>query len=220
MTTRPDDRPPETATAMALERGRPTLERIAAEPFLEGLARDTLPTPCLVAWLREDWHFVVSLRRGLGLVIDSAPDERTVDIVAGAFPAIRAELDRFEAEIGRLGIDVAGPPAPITQRFNSELRGAFTAGPATALASYWAAEHAYWWAWSRVRERVGGEGPYAGWIDNWASEEFAAFVVDLADLVDAHTDPASALAISSDVFAHELRLWRYLWEVGTGPPAI
>lgn len=220
MSTKPDDRPPETATAVALERGRATLELIAAEPFLEGLAGDTLPTPCLGAWLREDRHFVISLRRGLGRLIESAPDEATVDIVTGAFPAIRSELDRFEAEIDRRGLNIAMPPAPITKRFNAALLESFSAGPGQGLSAYWAAEHAYWWAWSRVRERVGAEGPYAAWIDNWASEEFAAFVATLADLTDAHAEPETTAAIAADVFEHELALWRYLWAVGTGPPAI
>lgn len=220
MSAPPDQRPPGRLTAALLDAERETLEQVADEPFLAGLAQGSLPDACLDAWLREDWHFVTAMRRTLGTLVRNAPDEATVDLVGGAFPVIRAELDRFDGEIERRGVDMSAAPSPVVTDFNEAVEAAFTAGPGSALASYWSLEHAYWWAWSRVRERVGVSGPYRVWIDNWSSPEFAAFVSDLADLTDRHSDLATAAPIVSDVFARERRLWRYLWEIGTGPPAI
>ncbi len=219
MSATPDQRPPDSVTGALLADEQEALERIAAEPFLEGLADGSLPDPCLDAWLREDWHFVVAMRRSLGVLVAEAPDEETVDLVGAAFPVVRAELDRFEGEIARRGVDLGAGPGPVVGAFNEAVRAAFSAGPASALASYWALEHAYWWAWSRVRARVGADGPYGGWIENWSSPEFATFVSALADLADRHSDLETATPIARDVFARELSLWRYLWQVGTGPPA-
>lgn len=220
MSASPDQRPPGSLTAALLEAERAALERIANEPFLSGFAKGSLPDACLNAWLREDWHFVTAMRRTLGTLVVNGPDEATVDLVGGAFPVIRAELDRFEEEIGRRGVDVGNAPGRVVADFNDAVESAFAAGPASALASYWSLEHAYWWAWSRVREQIGISGPYGGWIDNWSSPEFAAFVSDLADLADRHSDLQTAAPIASDVFARERGLWRYLWDIGTGPPAV
>jgi thiaminase/transcriptional activator TenA len=220
MSAPPDRRPAGSLTAALLESERDTLARIADEPFLSGLAEGSLTDACLDAWLCEDWHFVTSMRRTLGVLVHDGPDEETVDLVGGAFPVIRAELDRFEGEIERRGLDVGPAPGRVVADFNAAVHSAFSAGPASALASYWALEHAYWWAWSRIRERIGISGPYGGWIDNWSSPEFAAFVGELADLVDRHSELSVAAPIVRDVFARERRLWRYLWDIGTGPPAI
>lgn len=220
MSAPPDQRPPGSLTAGLLEAERAALEQIANEPFLSGLAKGLLPDACLNAWLREDWHFVTAMRRALGTLVVNAPDEATVDLVGGAFPVIRAELDRFESEIDRRGITLSETPGRVVAGFADAIESAFSAGPASALAAYWSIEYAYWWAWSRVREQIGISGPYGGWIDNWSSPEFAAFVSELADLVDRHSDLKTAAPIVSDFFARERGLWRYLWDIGTGPPAV
>ena len=190
------------------------LAEIGEEPFLAALAADELPDAALARWVREDTHFLRALRRMIARLILDAPDEHCVDVIAGAYPALQFELDRFAREAERLGEDLGEAPASITARFTELLAEAADAGFAEGIGTYWAVELAYLEAWTAVRRRVGLSEPYAEWIENWTSDGFRAFVDALAAIVDEHGDPAAVRRRSEEVFALERELWRWCFDGG------
>lgn len=198
-------------TERILRSEAPALERLRDRPFVRALATGEVPEPALVRWLQEDLWFVRLLRRSVGLLLAAAPDEDAADVIAGAFPALDEEIRRFEAELARLGQAPSPAPHPLTARFDRLLRDAAAAGFATGIAPYWATEHAYLHAWSSVRGDGPAGGPYAGWIENWTSPAFAAFVAALGRLVDQHGDAAVALPLAHEVLAFEVDFWEVCW---------
>ena len=199
-------------TANVLRDAAPSLTEIGEEPFLTALAGNDLPAAALGRWVREDTHFLRALRRMIGQLIVDAPDERAIDVMTSAFPALQFELDRFAQEAERLGEGLGGRPGPITARLNDVLLAAASAGFAEGIGAYWAAEVAYLEAWTAVRRRVGLQEPYATWIENWTSDGFRDFVAALAAVVDAHGDPEAVRRRAAEVFALERELWRWCFE--------
>lgn len=199
-------------TATILRDAEPVMTAIGTEPFLTALAENQLPDAALGRWVREDTHFLRTLRRMIARLIADAPTEAAVDVIAGAYPALQSELDRFAEEAARLGEDLDSEPSGVTRRFDEVLMQAARAGFAEGIGAYWAAEVAYLEAWSGVRRRVGLQEPYASWIENWTSDEFRAFVGDLGAIVDEHGDPAAARRRAGEVFVLERELWRHCFE--------
>jgi thiaminase len=205
-------------TPTILHEAQPVLADIADEPFLAAMAANELPDAALARWVREDSHFLWALRRMIARLIVHAPDERCVDVLAGAYPALRSELDRFAREAERLGVELGGDPEPLTARFGEALLEAADAGFGAGIGAYWAAEVAYLDAWSAVRRRAGLREPYADWIENWTSDGFRDFVAELAEIVDRHGDPEAVRRHAGEVFAYEQQLWRWCFQGpgGTG----
>ncbi len=71
------------------------LEAIKGEPFLAALAENSLADAALGRWVLDDTHFLRALRRMMGRLVAGAPDEHSVDVITGAYPALRFELDRL-----------------------------------------------------------------------------------------------------------------------------
>ena len=199
-------------TATILRDAEPVMTDIGTEPFLTALAENRLPDEALGRWVREDTHFLRTLRRMIALLIADAPTEAAVDVIAGAYPALQSELDRFAEEAARLGEDLDSEPSGVTRRFDEVLMQAAEAGFAEGIGVYWAAEVAYLEAWSGVRRQVGLQEPYASWIENWTSDGFRAFVAELGAIVDEHGDPEAARRRAGEVFTLERELWRHCFE--------
>jgi thiaminase/transcriptional activator TenA len=215
--SRPRRRPevrtiPPMLTQSILRDSRPALSSIAREPFLVALAEDRLSDAALGRWVREDTHFLHALRRSTALLVADAPSERAVDVITSAYPALRSELDRFAEAARRIGEEIGSDPQGVTRRFNELLFSSARAGFAEGIGVYWAVEMAYLEAWSTVRDAVGVTGTHAGWIENWTSEAFRAFVADLGVLVDEHADPRAARRGTAEVLSLEQELWRWCHE--------
>ncbi len=205
-------------TATILAEAEAVLGGIGEEPFLGAMAADELPDAALARWVREDTHFLRALRRMIAQLIVVAPDERSVDVIAAAYPALQFELDRFAREAERLRVDLDSEPAPVTARFAEMLLEAVGTGFSEGIGAYWAAEVAYLDAWSAVRRRVGLRGPYADWIENWTSDGFRDFVAALGAIVDAHGHPDAVRRRAGEVFTLERELWRWCFEGGGESP--
>jgi thiaminase/transcriptional activator TenA len=207
---------PAMLTATILSDAEPVLAEIGEEPFLTAMAANELPDEALARWIREDTHFLRTLRRMVASLIVGAPDERAVDVISGAYPALQFELDRFAREAERLGEDLDGPPAAVTTRFDDLLWSAARAGFAEGIGVYWAVEVAYLEAWSAVRRRVGLQEPYAVWIENWTSDAFRDFVDALGVIVDEYGSPDVVRRRAAEVFELERELWRWCFEGDSG----
>ncbi|MDW7981851.1 MAG: hypothetical protein RMH81_03430 [Thermomicrobium sp.] len=160
-----------------LEEARPIWQAMVTHPFVTDLARGRLPRERFDFWVQQDYRFVQDGIRFLGLVLARAPDPELRNGLLEAAVAFRRELSLFEDYARQRGLSLAVEPTPVCLGYASFLLAtAATGSLAEALAVLWGAEKAYFDAWSTVRQTLGLAEPYAAWIDNWTSPQFAAWV--------------------------------------------
>ncbi|MPZ88006.1 MAG: transcriptional regulator [Nitriliruptorales bacterium] len=184
--------------------------RIATHPFVRATADGSLPRETFDRWLVEDHFFVVGFRRFLGRLLELAPDEPARDVLAGGLAALAPELELFRREAAARGLDLGSEPCPTNLGYTAFCQAAPSDGFVVGLTVLYGAESAYLDAWTAVRERAAASSPYWGFIDNWSSSAFRAYVADLAALLDRVTDGAPGHAEQrafSRVVRFELRFW-------------
>ncbi|MCX7624084.1 MAG: hypothetical protein RMK01_05870 [Thermomicrobium sp.] len=160
-----------------LHEARPLWQRMTEHPFLRDLATGQLPRERFDFWVQQDYLFVQAGIRFLALLIARAPDEELRRGLLDAAVAFRHELTIFEDYARTNGLSLAVDPTPVCLGYASYLLAtAATGSLAEALAVLWGAEKAYYDAWVTVRRSLGLAEPYARWIENWTSPQFAAWV--------------------------------------------
>lgn len=192
-----------------LDTNRGLWRRLATHPFVQQTADGTLPDEAFRRWLAQDHAFVVSFRRFLGRLVDLAPDETAGDLLGRSFAPLEVELDLFRREAAARGVDLAAEPAPTTLGYTGYLMAAPSDGWPVAVTVLYGAEKAYLDAWLAVRERAPDDSPYRRFVDNWSSPSFAAWVNDLASLLD-RTVPQPTPPVErafARVVRFELRFW-------------
>lgn len=160
-----------------LTEARPIWEAMTAHPFLRELATGRLPRERFDFWVQQDYRFVQDGLRFLALLIARAPDEELRRGLLDAAVAFRNELTIFEDYARQRGLQLEVEPTPVCLGYTSFLLAtAATGSLGETLAVLWGAEKAYYDAWSTVRQALGLAEPYARWIENWTSPQFAAWV--------------------------------------------
>lgn len=199
-----------SAASALLDANADLWARITTHPFVAAAADGTLPRAAFDRWLVEDHYFVVGFRRFLGRMLELAPDEPARDVLAGGLAAVTDELALFRREAGERGLDLEAEPCPTNLGYTAYCQAAPADGFAVGLTVLYGAEQAYHDAWAAVRTEAGQRSPYWAFIDNWSSAAFAAYVDDLAGLLDRVTGGAPDGACQrafSRVVRLELRFW-------------
>lgn len=195
-------------TTNALLAGEATnWKRILDHPFVAGTSAGTLPRTSFDRWLIEDHFFVVSFRAFLTALAEVAPDDTARDVLAGGLAALTPELELFETEAAVRGLDLTGEPSLLTLGYSSYLLASVRAGWPVGITVLYAAEKAYYDAWASVRDSTGPETPYAGFIANWSSPEFAAYVDQLGALVDRERLTDELQVAFGRVVRFEIAFW-------------
>ncbi|TWD80089.1 thiaminase/transcriptional activator TenA [Kribbella amoyensis] len=182
-------------------------KRILTHPFVTRTSAGTLPRARFDRWLTEDYFFVLAFRAFLRELSTIAPDDAAREVLAGGLAALEPELALFEAEAAERGLDLAVEPSLLNLGYSSYLLASVHAGWPVGITVLYAVEKAYYDAWASVRDTTGPDTPYAGFVANWSSPEFAAYVEQLAGLVDRE-QPAAELTLAFDrVVRFELAFW-------------
>ncbi|CAN5186612.1 MAG: transcriptional regulator [Euzebyales bacterium] len=201
---------PATTASALLAANADLWARITAHPFIAATADGSLPSATFDRWLVADHHYVVGFRRFLAQLLGLAPDEPTRDLLAGALTALGPELGLFRAEATRRGLDLGAEPGPTTLGYTAYLQASLADGFSVALTVLYGAERAYFDAWRAVREHADATSPYWPFVDNWSGQAFAAYVDEVAALLDRVTggrpDAACHQAFTR-VVRFELRFW-------------
>ena len=104
-------------------------------------------------------------------------------------------------------MDLAVEPSLLNLGYSAYLFTSVGEGWPVGITVLYAVEKAYYDAWASVRDTTGPDTKYARFIANWSSPEFAAYVDQLADLVDREPlTPAMTLAFDR-VLRFELAFW-------------
>jgi thiaminase len=159
-------------------------KRILNHPFVRRTSDGSLPRATFDRWLTEDYFFVLSFRSFLEALAAVAPDDQAREVLAGGLAALVPELELFENEAAERGLDLAVEPSLLNLGYSSYLLASVAEGWPVGITVLYAVEKAYYDAWASVRDSTGPDTPYAGFIANWSSPEFSAYVDQLGALVD------------------------------------
>ncbi|MGC4937380.1 transcriptional regulator [Kribbella sp. DT2] len=181
--------------------------RILDHPFVAETSAGSLPAATFNRWLAEDHFFVRSFQVYLAELSAIAPDDQAREVLAGGIAALVPELALFEKAAAERGLDLTAEPSLLNVGYSSYLLGTVREGWPVAITVLYAVEKAYYAAWASVRDTTGPDTPYAGFIANWSSPEFSAYVDQLAALVDRET-PTPSMELGFDrVVRFELAFW-------------
>ncbi|HUG84220.1 MAG TPA: hypothetical protein VMM13_06625, partial [Euzebya sp.] len=179
-------------------------------PFLEAAGDGTLQPAVFDRWLEQDHHFVQTLVRAWGLMLQTAPPQ-DLSLLVGGMHAFTEELAWFEGiattRRGDAGLDLTGPPLPATQAYDHALLRLAARPYPEAVTAMWAVEATYLSAWQHIAP---GHPRFTDYITHWADEAFAAFVAELGAVVDREL-PDGPTAAAAEAFAaildHEAAFW-------------
>ncbi|GAB3817617.1 transcriptional regulator [Kribbella italica] len=195
-------------TAKELVNGQSSAwRRMLTHPFVARTSDGTLPRETFDRWLTEDYYFVRSFQVYLAELSAIAPDDEAREVLAGGVAALVPELALFEKAAAGRGLDLAVEPSLLNVGYSSYLLSTVREGWPVAITVLYAVEKAYYDAWASVRDTTGPDTRYAGFIANWSSPEFAAYVEQLAALVDREV-LTEAMELGFDrVVRFELAFW-------------
>ena len=205
------------------EDAAPVRGRIAAHPFLRGLADGSLPEDRFQYYMRQDYLFLIEYCRVLALAAARADDLA----VAGRFAdllnlTLNVEMDlhrqfAWKAGIGPDALE-ATSPAPTTVAYTNHLRlVAETGDLAAILAAILPCAHGYWEIATGLRGRDGWDRHplYADWIRMYTSDEYEAmakWVAELFDRVAAEPAPHREAALG-EAYRRSQQYEYLFWEM-------
>jgi thiaminase/transcriptional activator TenA len=166
-----------------------------------------LPRATFDRWLTEDHFFVRSFRAFLVALAAVAPDDHAREVLAGGLAALVPELELFENEAAERGLDLAVEPSLLNLGYSSYLLTSVAEGWPVGITVLYAVEKAYYDAWASVRDSTGPNTPYAGFIANWSSPDFSAYVDQLGALVDREELKDAMSRGFARVVRFELAFW-------------
>ena len=175
--------------------------------FLDAVGDGSLPPQTFNRWLVQDYLFVKGFTDFAGLTAAKAPrPEQSVFI--GGLSALDDELRWFESHAKERGLDLDIDPHPVCRRYvNFLIAAAYSQAVEILLAIFCGVEVAYVVAWGRLK----AEGPYAEFIERWASPEFKAYVMELLNITEDRHHSGQQKAFN-EVMCHERDFWRMTWE--------
>jgi thiaminase len=195
-------------TTRALLSGQETAWKLIQDhPFMAQTSAGSLPRSAFDRWLVEDYYFVQSFRAYLTELIAIAPDDQAREVLAGGLAALVPELELFETAAEERGLDLDTEPSLLNLGYSSYLIASVRDGWPVAITVLYAVEKAYYDAWASVRDTTGPDTQYAGFIANWSSPEFAAYVDRLGALVDRLELTADLTTAFDRVVRFELAFW-------------
>jgi thiaminase len=185
-----------------------------------------IPDQTFATWMRQDYLFVEAAIPFIAALIPRAPREHWGPL-ANVISALEKELTLFEERAKAVGVDLRGAPPSLTCHAYIQflLATAYRHSYAEAYAVLYAAEKAYHDSWLVVKEGLSTTSPWYPFVENWAGEEFAAYVSYLAGELDALAAGAGPRELErmSDLFELTVRYEIAFWEMaamGEGWPGM
>lgn len=197
---------PRSTTAQLLADHPVEWRAATSSPFLAGAADGSLPADAFDRWLEQDHHFVEGLARAWGRLLTRAP-RADLGLLARGIGAFTDEVDWLGGVARDRGLDLDRPRHPVCSRYVEALDRHAAGAHAVAMTAMWAVEGAYLDAW---RSALPAAPDYRPFVHHWTDDGFAAFVGDLAAVVDrllpdGPTEEARGAFL--EVAEHERAFW-------------
>jgi thiaminase/transcriptional activator TenA len=168
-------------------------------PFLDAVRDGTITDSAFDRWLAQDAVFVADLLTFQARLLGRAPRSAQA-VLAGGCVALVDELDWFEVQAARRGIDLEQPALAATLAYR-DLLGRLDAAPFdAAVAALWALERVYLLAWTVASSPA---SPFSEFTDHWTTPGFADYV----DALGALAEPSGHDDLIVDVLTHEVAFW-------------
>ena len=183
-------------------------------PFLGGVREGSLPAGAFETWLVQDYLFVDDLRVFQSRLLARSP-RVTQAAIADGLVALVDELDWFEKQAERVGLELDAPRHPTTEAYRDFMADLEEKRYPAGIVALWAIERAYLEAW---RSAAPGHPDYREFVEHWTVPEFAAYVAALEEAADAALKEASAeeQEEAEQAFLGVARLEREFWEMAYG----
>lgn len=175
-------------------------------PFLDAVRDGTISDSAFDRWLVQDALFVADLLTFQARLLARAPRPAQAAI-SGGCAALVAELDWFEDQAARRGLDLNAEPLPATLAYREFLQRLDTEQYAAAVTGLWVIERVYLLAWTSAASE---SSPFAEFIDHWSTPEFADYVAALGELAD----PDGHQGTVGAVLTLEVEFWDMALRVG------
>jgi formylaminopyrimidine deformylase / aminopyrimidine aminohydrolase len=168
-------------------------------PFLSAVREGTLSDSAFDRWLVQDALFVGDLLTYQARLLARAP-RAAQGVLAGGCVALVAELDWFEVQAGRRGLELEQPALPATLAYR-ELLGRLDAAPyEAAVLALWVLERVYLLGWAFA---AADTCPFGEFVEHWSTPAFAEYVDALGELAV----PEGQDVLVGDVLSHEVAFW-------------
>jgi len=168
-------------------------------PFLDAVRDGNITDAAFDRWLVQDALFVGDLLSFQARLLARAPRPAQAVLVGGC-AALVAELDWFEVQAARRGIDLDQRALPATLAYRDLLARLDAAPTDDALTGLWVLERVYLLAWGSA---ASDDSPFREFVDHWTEPDFATYVDALGKL--AILEGRDELI--SDVLSHEVAFW-------------
>jgi thiaminase/transcriptional activator TenA len=168
-------------------------------PFLDAVREGTITDSEFDRWLVQDALFVGDLLTFQARLLARAPRPAQA-VLAGGCVALVAELNWFEVQAARRGIDLEEPPLPATLAYGDLLLRLDAAPYDMALTALWVLERVYLLAWASAASST---SPFSEFVEHWTAPGFADYVDALGKLatLDGQED------LVGEVLSHEVAFW-------------
>jgi thiaminase len=168
-------------------------------PFLEAVRDGTISDGAFNRWLEQDVLFVGDLLTFQARLLARAPREAQT-VLADGCTALVAELDWFEVQAVRRGIDLTQQPLPQTLAYRTLLQRLDAESFDAAVTALWVLERVYLLGWTHA---ASVRSPFTEFVDHWTAPAFAQYVDDLGQLADT----TGRDQLVDDVLSQEIAFW-------------
>lgn len=168
-------------------------------PFLDAVRDGTITDTAFDRWLVQDALYVADLLTFQARLLARSPRNAQAVVCAGC-SALVAELDWFEEQAARRGLDLHTSPLPATLAYRELLQRLDDQPYEAAVTALWAIERVYLLAWTSAKSDT---TPLREFVEHWSAPEFAEYVDGLGGLAtpDAHQE------LVGEVLQLEVAFW-------------
>ena len=167
--------------------------------FLDAVREGTITGAAFDRWLIQDALFVADLLGFQARLLARAPRPAQA-VLANGCVALVQELDWFEEQATRRGLDLDQPALTATLAYRDLLTRLDSQPFSVAATALWVLERVYLLAWSSAKSST---SPFSEFVDHWTAPGFSVYVDELARLavVDGNEE------LVSEVLGHEVAFW-------------
>jgi thiaminase len=205
---------------------RPLWDRMLSHRFLTQTRDGAIPHQVFATWMRQDYLFVEAAIPFIAALLAKAPREHW-EALSGIIPAFQKELRLFEERAAAVGVNLREGPVSFTCHAYIQflLNTAYQCSYPEGYTVLYAAEKAYHDSWKVVKEGLSPESSWFPFVENWAGDDFAAYVTYLEGELDrmAEASGEAERARMTELFGLTTRYEIAFWEMaatGEGWPGI
>ena len=199
-----------------LRRVKPLWDGMLQHRFLIETRDGRISDQRFAIWMRQDYLFVEAAIPFIAALIPRAP-VRHWEALSGVIAALFKELKLFEERAAVVGVNLRGAAPSFTNHAYIQflMASAYRGSYAEAYTVLYVAEKAYHDSWRVVQAGISPTSKWLPFVENWAGEPFAQYVMYLETELDLLASEAGAAerARMAEYFELTTRYEIAFWEM-------